>query len=215
MLLGPEARNHHVRAAFATHDKKLIDAITAWGAAQGIPNNEIEFQMLLRNSARGAGPARRRGLSQRCSGLLRLLLVPVVHAPARRTAGERAFPRPQSVRALASARNARKRAIVQYRDGLALVQSIANLQRKVACRIRLLQDSQSLRLNLLKQSNVGAVAGDKKSPAARGPPHKFFRTPPARSASASPRPESPAVGRRGFAETEPRLARRLFATITR
>jgi proline dehydrogenase len=47
MLLSPEARRVGVRAAMATHDRKLIARITEWAAAQGIPNNELEFAMLF------------------------------------------------------------------------------------------------------------------------------------------------------------------------
>ena len=46
LLLSAEARRVGVRAALATHDRKLIAAIRAWSAAQGIPNEQIEFQML-------------------------------------------------------------------------------------------------------------------------------------------------------------------------
>jgi proline dehydrogenase len=46
MLLAPEARSAGVRAALATHDRRLIATISEWGAAQGILNKEIEFQML-------------------------------------------------------------------------------------------------------------------------------------------------------------------------
>ena len=45
-LLAPEAKAAGVRAAFATHDRKLIAAITQHAAARGIPNGEVEFQML-------------------------------------------------------------------------------------------------------------------------------------------------------------------------
>jgi proline dehydrogenase len=45
-LLSPEAPARRVRAAFATHDRKLIAAITQQGAADGIANREVEFQML-------------------------------------------------------------------------------------------------------------------------------------------------------------------------
>jgi proline dehydrogenase len=47
MLLSHEARRAGVRAALATHDRKLIERITGWAAAQGIPNNELEFAMLF------------------------------------------------------------------------------------------------------------------------------------------------------------------------
>jgi proline dehydrogenase len=46
MLLGPEARGAGVRAAMATHDRKLIARIIEWSAAQQIPRNELEFAML-------------------------------------------------------------------------------------------------------------------------------------------------------------------------
>ncbi|HKV49455.1 MAG TPA: proline dehydrogenase family protein [Candidatus Acidoferrales bacterium] len=46
MLLAPEARATSVRAALATHDIALIKELSTWAAAQGIPKNQIEFQML-------------------------------------------------------------------------------------------------------------------------------------------------------------------------
>jgi proline dehydrogenase len=45
-LLSPEARRAGVRAAIATHDRRLIRRLTTWAAAQGIPNTQLEFQML-------------------------------------------------------------------------------------------------------------------------------------------------------------------------
>jgi proline dehydrogenase len=45
-LLSPEARRAGVRAAIATHDRTLIRRLTTWAAAQGIPNTQLEFQML-------------------------------------------------------------------------------------------------------------------------------------------------------------------------
>jgi len=46
MLLSPEARTASARGALATHDIALITEISEWAAAQGIPKNQIEFQML-------------------------------------------------------------------------------------------------------------------------------------------------------------------------
>jgi proline dehydrogenase len=46
MLLGPEARSAGVRAAMATHDRRLIARIIEWSAAQQIPKAELEFAML-------------------------------------------------------------------------------------------------------------------------------------------------------------------------
>jgi len=45
-LLSPEARRAGVRAAIATHDRVLIRRLATWAAAQGIPNAQLEFQML-------------------------------------------------------------------------------------------------------------------------------------------------------------------------
>jgi proline dehydrogenase len=45
-LLSPEARKAGVRAAIATHDRHLIRRVSEWAASQGIPKNELEFQML-------------------------------------------------------------------------------------------------------------------------------------------------------------------------
>lgn len=45
-LLSPEARRAGVRAALATHDRKLIARIGEWSAAQGIAKERIEFEML-------------------------------------------------------------------------------------------------------------------------------------------------------------------------
>jgi proline dehydrogenase len=46
MLLGPEALRAGVRAAIGTHDREMIARLTEWAAAQGIANDQIEFQML-------------------------------------------------------------------------------------------------------------------------------------------------------------------------
>jgi proline dehydrogenase len=45
-LLSPEARRGGVRAAIATHDRALIASLIEWAAAQGVPKNRLEFQML-------------------------------------------------------------------------------------------------------------------------------------------------------------------------
>ncbi|HXP70664.1 MAG TPA: proline dehydrogenase family protein [Candidatus Dormibacteraeota bacterium] len=45
-LLSPEARRAGVRAAIATHDRALIASLIDWAAAQGVPKNRLEFQML-------------------------------------------------------------------------------------------------------------------------------------------------------------------------
>jgi proline dehydrogenase len=46
ILLGTEARGSGVRAVFATHDRKLINRLTAWAALQGLNRDDLEFQML-------------------------------------------------------------------------------------------------------------------------------------------------------------------------
>ena len=46
MLLGAEARRSGARVALATHDRKLIARIADWAAAQGIPRDRLEFDML-------------------------------------------------------------------------------------------------------------------------------------------------------------------------
>ena len=45
-LLGVEARRNGVRAAMATHDRKLIERITKWARSEGIQAGDLEFQML-------------------------------------------------------------------------------------------------------------------------------------------------------------------------
>jgi proline dehydrogenase len=45
-LLSEEARRNGVRAAMATHDRRLIRRIAEFAAASGIPPAETEFQML-------------------------------------------------------------------------------------------------------------------------------------------------------------------------
>lgn len=45
-LLSPEARKARVRAAIATHDRAIIGSLIEWAAAQGVPKNLLEFQML-------------------------------------------------------------------------------------------------------------------------------------------------------------------------
>ncbi|HTZ74548.1 MAG TPA: proline dehydrogenase family protein [Candidatus Aquilonibacter sp.] len=46
IMLGPEARATGVRAAFATHDLRLIQEISEWASSQGIAKQQLEFQML-------------------------------------------------------------------------------------------------------------------------------------------------------------------------
>ena len=45
-LLGGEARQNGVRAAFATHDRQLINRIVAGAAFEGLNKEDLEFQML-------------------------------------------------------------------------------------------------------------------------------------------------------------------------
>ncbi len=45
-LLGKEARRNGVRAALATHDRNLINRVTAWAASEGMKHEDLEFQML-------------------------------------------------------------------------------------------------------------------------------------------------------------------------
>lgn len=45
-LLSKEARSRNVRAAFATHDRALVERITAWALGEGIQRSQLEFQML-------------------------------------------------------------------------------------------------------------------------------------------------------------------------
>jgi proline dehydrogenase len=45
-LLGEEARRSGVRVAIATHDRALIRRLADWAASQGLPKDQLEFQML-------------------------------------------------------------------------------------------------------------------------------------------------------------------------
>jgi len=45
-LLGKEARRNGVRTALATHDRNLINRLTAWAGSEGMTPKELEFQML-------------------------------------------------------------------------------------------------------------------------------------------------------------------------
>ncbi len=45
-LLGKQARRNGVRTALATHDRDLINGITAWAASEGMKKEDLEFQML-------------------------------------------------------------------------------------------------------------------------------------------------------------------------
>jgi proline dehydrogenase len=45
-LLGSEARRKGVRAALATHDRPLMNRLTAWAAFEGLSRRDVEFQML-------------------------------------------------------------------------------------------------------------------------------------------------------------------------
>jgi proline dehydrogenase len=46
LLLSDLARKERVRAAIATHDRKLIGRIIAWATANGVSREALEFQML-------------------------------------------------------------------------------------------------------------------------------------------------------------------------
>jgi proline dehydrogenase len=46
LMLSSKARHAHLRAAIATHDRKLIQKILDWGQQEGIPKEQLEFQML-------------------------------------------------------------------------------------------------------------------------------------------------------------------------
>ncbi len=46
LLLSEKARESGVRAAIATHDRKLIARISDWAATQEIPRDQLEFDML-------------------------------------------------------------------------------------------------------------------------------------------------------------------------
>jgi proline dehydrogenase len=46
LLLGPEARRAGGRAVFGTHDRLLVARLTEWATQQGVPKNQLEFQML-------------------------------------------------------------------------------------------------------------------------------------------------------------------------
>ncbi len=46
-LLSKEARHIGVRAALATHDQQLVGQIMSWASSEGIPQGELEFQMLF------------------------------------------------------------------------------------------------------------------------------------------------------------------------
>ena len=45
-LLGQDARFEGIRAAIATHDRTLIQRVTAFANANQFPKNKLEFQML-------------------------------------------------------------------------------------------------------------------------------------------------------------------------
>ncbi len=45
-MLGAEARAHHVRAVFGTHDVTIIEAIRQYAARTGVPQDGYEFAML-------------------------------------------------------------------------------------------------------------------------------------------------------------------------
>ena len=47
MLYSPEAQNTGLRVALATHDRILIGHIQNWARAQGLTNEQLEFQMLF------------------------------------------------------------------------------------------------------------------------------------------------------------------------
>jgi proline dehydrogenase len=46
LMLSEEARGRRLRAAIATHDRKLIQKIIDWAQREGIANDQLEFQML-------------------------------------------------------------------------------------------------------------------------------------------------------------------------
>ena len=95
MLLGPEARAAGVRAAMATHDRAIDRAHHRMVRRAANSKSRARIRHALRYPARRTASPRPRGLSQLRPHLLRLVLVPLVHAPPRRTSRQRLVPRPQ------------------------------------------------------------------------------------------------------------------------
>ena len=83
------------RTVFGTHDRRLIEAIVAHGAAAGLPKSACEFHLLYGIQRAEQERLRARGLAGAGADQLRRLLVPLVHAPPGGAAGQRALRRPQ------------------------------------------------------------------------------------------------------------------------
>ncbi len=78
-----------MRVGLGTHDVELIEQIATHAAAAGIPKERLRDPDAVRDPGEGAAPARRRRVPGADADRLWGRLVPLVHAPPRRTARER------------------------------------------------------------------------------------------------------------------------------
>ena len=74
----------------ASHDQEMLSRVAAFAEERGIGKDRYEFQTALRHPARPPAPAPGRWPSASRLRALRHRVVPVLHAPPRRAAGERA-----------------------------------------------------------------------------------------------------------------------------
>ena len=88
-LLSAEALTAGVFPGFGTHDRRIIAHLRSRAAAQGVGEGALRVRDAVRHPSRPPGPARARRASHPRADQLRRGLVPLVHAPPRRAAGER------------------------------------------------------------------------------------------------------------------------------
>ena len=94
LVLADAARDGHARCALGTHDSGLVERIATFAETAGVPRASARGPHALRDPGPRAGPAPGRGLPRVHADRVRGVLVPVVHAPAGRAAGERALRAP-------------------------------------------------------------------------------------------------------------------------
>ena len=97
-MIGADARGRGFRAVFGTHDVSLIDAIQQHARATGVPGNAYEFALLYGIQRSVQQQLVRDGYRPARAHQLRRLLVPLVHAPPRRTPRQRLVRRQDDVR---------------------------------------------------------------------------------------------------------------------
>ena len=100
-LMQPDARQAGCLLHIATHDMSLIDRLSAYIEQNKVPTSAYEFAMLYGIQRGQQQRLARQGKRAARAHQLRRVLVPLVHAPARRAPGQRLVRREDDVRVMA------------------------------------------------------------------------------------------------------------------